>query len=283
MKRSLLIGFGNIGKEILNQIPDDKVSIKKILKTDGMFDLSLKKICDKSDWKDNVSDIELVFIALPSIGKGETAFEYEKFFLEKNIPVITCEKSSIAYNFDFLKKYKDIFLYTASVGGGTGMLKIISDYSLEKISEISGVVNGTLNYIADSLKKGRTKDEVIKEVLEKGFAEPGYEKFEDIVASELIDVCLKTVIIANYSGIFDRVISFDDVELASDFDDKKRCAISITKEKITAGFIENTDSPWLPDGVNNILKINNQQVCIGPGAGPKATVESMMADLNNLI
>lgn len=277
MKNAILFGFGNIGKELANQIPKEKINLKYIVNTKGIFDSSLIKQGDLEDWKKIADDVQIVFITIPTTGDGGCAFEYEKYFLEKNVPVITCEKASIANNFEFLKQYKNIFRFTASVGGGTRMLQKIADYKKE-ILEIKGVVNGTLNFIGDSLKNGKSQDEIVKEVLEKGFAEPGANTFPEIIDGELNDVRLKTVILANSSGIFDDVITLQDVNIVKD-DLNKRCVIKITKEGVEAGFLEDNNADWLPDGPNNVLYLNGVQVCFGPGAGAVPTVESMLEDL----
>ena len=282
MKKGILFGYGTIGRELVSQLPKDKVSIEYIVRFTGVFNSSLEKVGEQSEWRNFADGVDVVFIAVPSIARGEVAFEYEKFFLENNIPVITCEKASVAHNFDYLKSYKNIFKYTASVGGGTRMLNEISKFKPEEIIEIKGVVNGTLNYIGDGIKNGKDKDQIIKEVLEKGYAEPGFTEFDDIIKSELSDVLFKSVIIANCSGIFDRTISIDDIKLHSKFNENKRCVVRISREKIDAGFIEDTNASWLPDVVNNSLEINGGVVCMGPGAGAKATVESMIFDFESL-
>jgi homoserine dehydrogenase len=41
-----------------------------------------------------------------------------------------------------------------------------------KISEICGIVNGTLNYIFTELSSSKTQQEVLTEILEKKYAEP---------------------------------------------------------------------------------------------------------------
>lgn len=281
MKNAILFGYGNIGKALATEIPKEKINIKYIVNSRGVFNSSLVKQGDLADWKMFVDDVQIVFITIPTTSDGNIAFEYEKFFLEKNIPVITCEKASIANHFEELKKYKDIFRYTASVGGGTQMLRKILEYEKE-ILEVKAVINGTLNFIGSSLKKGASKEEIVKEVLERGFAEPGANTFEEIVEGELNDVRLKTVILANCSEIFENILKPEDVKMVCE-DLSKRCVLNMSKEKVEVGFLEDNNADWLPDGVNNVLYVNGEKLCEGPGAGAVATVESMVSDLNNLI
>lgn len=279
--KDMIFGAGNVGSTLIRKLSGEKVTTKYIVRSSGIFDSSLNKIADREDWKDFVNDVDVAFICIQTIGKGEQAFEYELGFLEKGKPVITCEKASVAYHWNDLRKYKNIFKYTASVGGGTKMLKEISKYNPAEIHEIRAVVNGTLNCISDGLRSGKTKDGLVKEVLEKGYAEPGTCTFEEIIESEMNDVLLKAVIIANHSGIFDRGITKEDVRVF-DFDASRRCIVQISKENIRIGFMEDTNAAWLPDGVNNILYINNEKKAYGPGAGAEDTVSSMLTDFRDL-
>ena len=162
------------------------------------------------------------------------------------------------------------------------ILKEISKYKQDEINEIKAVVNGTLNYIGDGLKSRKTREQIVNEVLEKGFSEPGANSFEEIIEGEIRDVILKTIIIVNHSSIFDKTITENDIEKVS-FDENKRCIIKITRDRIQAGFIETDDSEWLPDGVNNVLYINNEKKILGPGAGAEATVGAMISDFRDHI
>lgn len=281
MKRAILFGYGNIGKVLGSKLSEENISLQYIVTSKGIFNSELVKQGDLSDWKNFANEIDVAFITIPTTGEGEIAFEYEKFFLEKNIPVVTCEKASVAYNFEYLKKFKNFFKYNASVGGGTRMLQKILEYKKENIKEIKGVMNGTLNFIGDSLKKGKERDQIVKEILEKGFAEPGATNFEEIIKGEVNDVKLKTTIIANMSGLFSKVMKPEDLAFNM-ADPAKRCIVKMNERGIEVGFLEENDNDWLPDGVNNVLYVNGEKQCEGPGAGRDATVGSMIADLKSL-
>ena len=70
----------------------------------------------------------------------------------------------------------------------------------------------------------------------------------------------------------------DDAAAAS-----KRCIVRMTPLGIEAGFIEPMDASWLPDGVNNVLYINDERAAYGPGAGAEATVGAMLTDIEQLL
>ncbi len=275
--KAIIFGAGNIGSALEKRLKKEGIDILCIVRSSGTFDSNLNQL---KDWKDFVHEADVAFICIPSKGNGNKAFEYEQFILDKGKAVIVCEKASIAHYWNKLKNFNK-FKYTASVGGGTKMLKEISKYKPEDIKEIKAVVNGTLNYISSELKNGKDKDQITQEVLEKGYAEPGASNFNEIIAGEINDVLLKTIIMANHSGLFDKVIGIEDIKVAP-FDPSKRCIVKMDKNTIQAGFIEDTNAEWLPDSVNNILYINGGKKAYGPGAGAEATVDSMIDDLKSL-
>ncbi len=281
MNNVIIFGAGNIGSTLIKRLGQENANIKCIVRSDGVFDISQNKIAEQKDWRDFIDEIDLAFICIPTKGKGNIALEYELAFLEKGKPVITCEKASIANHWDKLKEYKNIFKYTASVGGGTMMLKEISKYKSENISEINAVVNGTLNYIGDELKSGKAKEQIVKEIFENKFSEPGANTFDEIINIEIKDAIYKTIIISNHTDIFDRTITENDIEKVG-FKEGKRCVVKITKDKIQTGFTEDNNSNWLPTGVNNVMYINGEKKAYGPGAGAQATVSAMIDDYLDL-
>ena len=88
--------------------------------------------------------IQAVFIAISTLDKGEAARDYILTCVEAGIPVITCEKGALAYHAKVLKPHLDYIGFSATVGGGTRMLKYVQDRQLTgKQVEIHAVVNGT--------------------------------------------------------------------------------------------------------------------------------------------
>jgi homoserine dehydrogenase len=276
----MIFGAGTIGSELVRRLLDSDSKILCIVRSTGIFDSLGHKLSEQSEWRNFVGDADAAFICIPTIGTGKDALEYELAFLEQGKRVISCEKASIAHHWEKLRVHKNIFKYTASVGGGTKMLKEVAKYAPSEIKEIKAVINGTLNYISDGLRKGATLEEITKEVIEKGYAEPGAASFEEVIKAEMNDVILKAIIIANSSNIFDRVIEKKDIEVVG-FDSTKRCIAEISRDIIRIGFIEDTNASWLPTGVNNVLYINGEMKVMGPGAGAIATVNSIQDDFES--
>ncbi len=288
MKNAMVFGMGNIGTVLVKRLKEENISVKYIVRTTGIFDVELNKVADKEKWEDFGVNVDIAFICISTDNDGNQALEYALYFLKQGKTVITCDKASVAYHWDILKNYSDLFKYTASVGGGTQMLKEVSLYKPEDIKEIEAVVNGTLNYISWALSNGIDKEKVLKEVLERGYAEPGSNSFEEIIKTELNDVVLKTIIIANHSRMFDKTISREDISVIEPDATSiitKRCIVRIKNEKVEVGFLEynNSDNDWLPDGVINVLYINGGLKADGPGAGAEDTVSAMISDMDDLI
>lgn len=89
------------------------------------------------------------------------------------------------------------------------MIPFLNLRDKEHISEICGIINGTLNYIFTELSTGKTQQEVLDSVLEKKYAEPGAATLLDIIAGELGDLSRKAVILANAMGISEAPLKWE--------------------------------------------------------------------------
>ena len=65
------------------------------------------------------------------------------------------------------------FLYEAAVSGGIPIIKILENYyGKENIKSISGIINGSSNYILSKMEsEGESFDTVLRNAQEIGFAE----------------------------------------------------------------------------------------------------------------
>lgn len=86
------------------------------------------------------------------------------------------------------------FLFEASVGGGIPLLRpLTQSLAGEKIEEISGILNGTTNYILTKMaREGQTFEEALKKAQELGYAERNPEA--DV---EGYDTCRKITILTS--------------------------------------------------------------------------------------
>lgn len=98
------------------------------------------------------------------------------------------------------------FLYEASVGGGIPIIRpLTSSLTCDDITEVSGILNGTTNYILTKMRdEGAAFADVLREAQEKGYAERNPEA--DI---EGYDACRKIAILT--SLVCGQQVDYEDV------------------------------------------------------------------------
>lgn len=294
MPKAIIIGNGSIGSELQRQI--------------GVLGWEIVAVVDRGDlWRDLSADV--VFLAIPTDG-GENALQYIEHFVNKNVPVVTCEKGALAHHFEKLMPHLDKIGFSATVGGGTRMISYLRGRMPEKIDSIKGVLNGTLNFIFSKLSDGISAEDVLKKVLEKKYAEPGATSFEEIIKGELGDLHKKAVILANLSGLLRDtfVLSSESVPSKKVLDkalaDPARYRFLFSMNKSEQEFLAGVhyeSGGWhiqaglcdisalgleLPTGVDNALFIeegDSTYSVTGPGAGPVPTALAMIRDAKELI
>jgi len=199
-------------------------------------------------------------------------------------------------------KNKVFFMYEASVCGGIPILRTIKEHlSGEQISEVTGIVNGTTNFILTKMyqKYGLTFDTVLSEAQELGYAEA--DPTADV---EGLDAARKVAILASlcFSSYvtFDDVysegiskISPEDVKYAKKFDYNIKL-LGISKEHqdgieahVYPAFIPNTyQISKVNDAYNAVyLKSNilGSSMYYGAGAGSLPTASAVMSDVIDII
>lgn len=138
----------------------------------------------------------------PAIHHCETAFQAGK-------NVITTNKGPIALKYRELKKLAEqngvFFGFEGTVMSGTPALRMpLSSLAGNEITEITGILNGTSNYILTKMEEGLAFDDALQEAKDNGFAEA--DPTNDI---EGFDVRYKAVILTNY--LMDVPIDVQDV------------------------------------------------------------------------
>jgi len=185
MAKICIIGFGCIGSgtyEIL------KKNAKSISRKAGE-DIEVKYIIDIRDFSsheasslftsdfDKVLNDDEVTVVVETMGGVGPAYEYTKAALEKGKNVVTSNKELVAIKGDELfalaAKNGVKYFYEASVGGGIPIIRpILTSLGSNEITEITGILNGTTNYILTKMfKDGDTFDNALKTAQELGYAE----------------------------------------------------------------------------------------------------------------
>ncbi len=221
---------------------------------------------------------------MPTVDDGSTAFKYIKSFVQKNIPIVTCEKGALSNYFTSLERYLGKIGYSATVGGGSRMLPYAQERMNPAVTEVHAVVNGTLNYIFDGVSNGRSLDEVVEEAKRLGYAEPGATDILAIINGEAVgDVPKKTAILSYSLGLTKQPFlgkkfqeacgALCEADLMKVVQQSKirRYIVSIAKEKgrdedIIGGFKFNLDSGWYVSvGFKNIEENPIYSALISPG------------------
>lgn len=185
MIKVAVMGYGTIGSGVVRVIETnqesickkigDEIEVKYIL---DLRDFAGDPIQDKvvHDYKTIAEDPE-VAIVVESMGGVEPAFTFVKAMLSSGKSVTTSNKALVAVHgaeLIAIAKEKNVnFMFEASVGGGIPIIRALNScLTADRIEEISGIVNGTTNYILTRMAEdGCNFDVVLKEAQEKGYAE----------------------------------------------------------------------------------------------------------------
>ncbi len=187
-----LLGFGTVGKGVEAILRENAQQISSRLKETTGEDahIVIKKILVKDRKKhgnvpkkllaDNFDEIlkdDSIDIVVELIGGDEDAREFMIASMQNKKHVVTANKLAIAAAKgeleEIAQKNKVEFLFEASVGGAIPIIRTINE-SLEgnRILELSGIINGTTNYILSSMtKEGTDYEEALKNAQALGFAE----------------------------------------------------------------------------------------------------------------
>lgn len=305
-----IMGHGVVGSgvaEILINFPKrlsakihNELNVKYILDLRDFDGLSYSDKFIK-DYNIILNDPDVKIVA-EVMGGVEPAYTFVKNLLLNGKSVVTSNKELVAAKgAELIKiaKEKNVnFLFEASVGGGIPIIRPMSQcLSANEITEISGILNGTTNFILNKMiVDNMTFDDALKLAQEKGYAEKN--PAADI---EGHDACRKICILAaiafgkhvypdnvNTVGITD--ISLDDVEAADSFGYVIK--LIAHAEKNDEGKISAWVRPTLVskdcilsrvDGVFNAVMVTGDQtgevVFYGKGAGKEATASAVVADI----
>ena len=201
-----VLGYGTVGSGVVEIIERNKDTVNK----KAVNELNVKYILDLRDFPDDpygdrvvhdfnqILNDDEVSIVCETMGGVGPAYQFTKSALEKGKSVCTSNKELVAKHgpelLETAKEHNCNYLFEASVGGGIPIIRPIN-YSLtaEKIENITGILNGTTNYILSKMEKeGADFEEVLKEAQEKGYAERNPEA--DV---EGHDACRKIAILSS--------------------------------------------------------------------------------------
>lgn len=201
-----VLGYGTVGSGVVEVIEKNKAEINK----KSGEKLNVKYILDLRDFPGDpyedkvVHDVNMILddpevkIICETMGGLKPAYDFTKKALSLGKSVCTSNKELVAAHGPELIRVahenKCNYLFEASVGGGIPIIRPLN-YSLtaEKIDAITGILNGTTNYILTKMdREGADFEAVLKEAQEKGYAERNPEA--DV---EGYDACRKIAILSS--------------------------------------------------------------------------------------
>ena len=176
-----VLGAGNIGSAVIarlleleNEIVD--INLKKVL----VSDISKDRDVDKKLLTDNFSDIlddQSIDLVIEVLGGVDPGKEYIKSLLEGGKAVITANKDIIAdcgsELVQLAQENNTCLYFEAAVAAGIPVLKpLIESLRGESLKRVTGIINGTSNYILSSMEEGSSYTDALNTAQDLGYAEP---------------------------------------------------------------------------------------------------------------
>ena len=206
MIKTAVMGYGTIGSGVAEILDQNKAEVAK----SAGQEVELKYVLDLRDFPDSpvadkiIHDFKIieedpeVQVVVETMGGLNPAYPFVKACLLAGKHVVTSNKALVAaYGTELLAiaKEKQVnFFFEASVGGGIPIIRPLYRCLMgERIEEITGILNGTTNYILTKMdKEGETFENALKEAQNLGYAERNPEA--DV---EGYDACRKIAILTS--------------------------------------------------------------------------------------
>lgn len=300
-----LFGFGCVGNglyEVLNQSGLLDAEIKRIVVKNPNKERKIGKENFSYDKSDILLDPQ-INVVVELIDDANAAYLIVSEALKRGKHVVTANKKMLAENLEELlqlaKENKVSLLYEASVGGSIPIIRNLEEYyNNDSLSGISGIVNGTTNYILTQTNYGKDYETALTEAQEFGFAESdptldveGFDpKFKLVLLiKHAFGLTLKPEQLFNY-GI--RNIKEQDVRYAAE--KGLRIKLFARAEKngndlygfVAPHFIDAKNTSYNIDNEFNAVSVealfSDKQLFLGKGAGAYPTASAVLSDISAL-
>ena len=309
MAKIAVLGYGTVGSGVVEVLETNKDSITKR----AGREIEVKSVLDLRDFPGDpiqekiVHDVDVIIndpeieVVVEVMGGVEPAFTFVKRALEAGKSVCTSNKALVAAHgpelLEMAKKRNLNFMFEASVGGGIPIIRPLNQsLTADEITKITGILNGTTNYILTKMdKEGSTYEETLKEAQELGYAERNHEA--DV---EGFDACRKIAILTSLA--YGSTVKFEEIRTegitkitTKDFKYAEKLGYVVKllatscKENdkvyaITAPFMINSTHPLY--NVNDVLNgiyihgnVIGNVMFFGAGAGKLPTASAVVADV----
>lgn len=310
MVKAAVMGYGTIGSGVVEVLTENR---EQVAKAAGQ-EIEVKYILDLRDFPDSpvadkivhdfkrIEEDEEIRLVVETMGGLNPAYPFVKACLLAGKHVATSNKALVAaYGTELLeiaRKNHVNFFFEASVGGGIPIVRpLYRCLKGEQIQEITGILNGTTNYILTKMEReGASFETVLKEAQNLGYAERNPEA--DV---EGHDTCRKIAILTamatgrqvNYEEIYTEGIT-GITEADFKYAQKMEASIKLfgTSRILGDGRVRAYVAPVMvgkshplypvSDVFNGILVRGNMvgdTMFYGSGAGKLPTASAVVADL----
>jgi len=309
MSKVAVMGYGTIGsgvvevitanQEVIAKRAGEGIEVKYVLDLRDFPGSPVEKMLIK-DYKVIVDDPE-IDIVVETMGGVNPAYQFVKECLESGKSVCTSNKELVASHgaeLIAIAKDKNVnFFFEASVGGGIPIIRPLNNaLTAEVIEEITGILNGTTNFILTKMRDaGADFDVVLKEAQDLGYAERNPEA--DV---EGYDACRKIAILTSLA--YGKQVDYNDIYTegitkvtATDFKYAKKMNATVKlvgRSKLEDGKVSAMVSPVLveqghplytvDDVFNGVFVKGNMlgdTLFYGKGAGKLPTASAVVADV----
>ena len=312
MIKVAVLGYGNIGSGVVQVLLKNKETIAK----KAGDEIVPACVLDLRDFQGDVmedkvvKDINLITqnpeisIVVETMGGTKPAYAFVKACLEAGKHVATSNKELVAAHgpelLDIAKAHHVSFLFEASVGGGIPIIRpLVSSITSDAVTEITGILNGTTNYMLTKMSEdGLDYDAVLEDAQERGYAERN--PAADV---EGHDARRKIAILSSLA--FGKYVDYEDVYTegitkitSADFAYAKilgsRIKLFGTSKKKDDGSISTMVCPVMITNEHPLFAVNDVMNAIlvrgesmgdlmfyGAGAGKLPTASAVVADVVN--
>ena len=312
MIKVAVLGYGNIGSGVVQVLLKNKETIAK----KAGDEIVPACILDLRDFPGDVmedkvvKDINLITqnpeisIVVETMGGTQPAYAFDKACLEAGKHVATSNKELVAAHgpelLEIAKAHHVSFLFEASVGGGIPIIRpLVSSITSDAVTEITGILNGTTNYMLTKMSEdGLDYDAVLEDAQERGYAERN--PAADV---EGHDARRKIAILSSLA--FGKYVDYEDVYTegitkitSADFAYAKvlgsRIKLFGTSKKKDDGSISTMVCPVMITNEHPLFAVNDVMNAIlvrgesmgdlmfyGAGAGKLPTASAVVADVVN--
>ena len=305
-------GFGTVGKNLVSHF----LKYQDLISNNCNEKITISVIADRSIEKkkfdnDNIqfsSDILSVVqsdcdLIIELVGGVDVAKELVTKAIQNNKSVITANKALIAEHGDELfqlsNKYNVYFGFEAAVAGAVPIINSLSHNMLnESISSISGIINGTCNYILDQMSSNNKNfSEALSMAQDLGYAEAdptfdvgGFDAAHKISILAMLAYKIKSPYKNMYIEGIENIDSMDiDYAKELGYTIKHVAITKVTDENIECRahpvLIHNSNILSNVDGVMNAVRTVGDRfgtsLLYGHGAGGKATASAVISNIKD--